>query len=125
METVHAALVVEDQPLIAVELEQLLRDAGLDDIRTFTSCADAEEWLDHHTPRIAVIETRLHDGGCEAIAKALLDRNVPFIVHTVESSPARHVSALRDCTKWIEKPCKPELFLATLEDCLSEPMVAR
>jgi DNA-binding NarL/FixJ family response regulator len=67
-------LLLEDQALIAIYMEELLHEAGFDNISTLSSCAAAAEWLQKNTPGLAVIETRLRDEPCDAIAAVLNQR---------------------------------------------------
>ncbi|MBO3761406.1 hypothetical protein [Ciceribacter sp. L1K22] len=114
MKRTNVALVVEDQPLIALEIEQILKDAGWRDILTFVSAGETENWLARQLPSVAVIEASVQDGHCETIARMLSDHAVPFIVHSVENEGRRLSSPLRNCKAWIEKPGTPEMFVAAL-----------
>jgi DNA-binding response OmpR family regulator len=74
-------LVLEDEPLIAWDLESALTEAGFM-VALARSCLDAEKWLTDHCPDAAVLDLKLGDGECVAVAKSLVERDVPFIVHT-------------------------------------------
>lgn len=116
--TQKTVLVLEDQPLIALEVEDLLNRAGFFNVITFTSCGDAELWLEAHTPDLAVIETRLRDGSSDSVAKCLAGNNVPIIVHSADEAhfdPATELTRLSHI--WINKPCLPENFLTAINEC--------
>lgn len=74
-------LVLEDEPLIAWDLETALSEAGFT-VALARSCFDAEGWLAEHSPDAAILDMKLGDGECVAVAKSLVERNVPFILHT-------------------------------------------
>ena len=74
-------LILEDEPLIAWDLETALSDAGFM-AALARSCFDAERWLTDHSPDAANLDMKLGDGECVAVAKSLVERDVPFIVHT-------------------------------------------
>lgn len=84
--TAHLAgirtLIVEDQMLIALDLEQILEDAGLEVLATVTSSAEALAYLERNLPDLAVLDVNLGDGNSEPIAHALRARNIPFIFAT-------------------------------------------
>lgn len=76
------ALIVEDQMLIALDLEQILEEAGLKVIATVTSPAEALATLDRELPDVAILDVNLGDGNSEPIGHALRQRGVPFIFAT-------------------------------------------
>ena len=114
-------LVLEDQALIAIYVEELLHQAGFRTVNTLSSCSAAAEWLQSHTPGLAIIETRLRDGQCDAVAQMLESRGVPYLVHTAGSGrdDPSHGSLQQTCA-WLPKPCDPDDFLAAVRHCLSE-----
>ena len=73
-------LIAEAQAIIAMDLEQSLRDSGYESIAMATSCAEAEAELARQMPNIAVLDVDLLDGVCLRLAMALRERSVPFIV---------------------------------------------
>jgi DNA-binding response OmpR family regulator len=111
-------LVLEDQPLIALEVEELLNSAGFPDVITYSSCAQATEWLAENTPTLAVIETRLRDGFTIEVAQTLASRNVPIIVHSADDMQVLSDSELQwKSRSWINKPSWPDVFLKAVMDC--------
>jgi DNA-binding response OmpR family regulator len=114
----NTVLVLEDQPLIALEVEELLNKAGFSEAITCISCADAKQWLETHTPYFAILETRLPDGPSDEISQILASRNVPIIVHSADVADIDQVAALTEASRfWINKPCQPDLFLQAVRDC--------
>jgi DNA-binding NtrC family response regulator len=111
-------LVLEDQALIALYMEELLRQAGFRHIATYSSCRDAMRWLEEGNPEFAVLETRLRDGGSEKIAETLSERGIPFVIHSVESETPDGHPEMEMRHRWIEKPCCPEDFIQAVNDCL-------
>ncbi|SEQ02670.1 Bacteriophytochrome (light-regulated signal transduction histidine kinase) [Devosia sp. YR412] len=76
------ALIVEDQMLIALDLEQILEDAGLSVVATVTSPPEALAYLAKDLPDVAILDINLGDGNSESIAQALQARSVPFMFAT-------------------------------------------
>lgn len=104
-------LVLEDQPLIALEVEELVNKACFSEAITCISCADAKQWLETQTPYFAILETRLRDGPSDEILQILASRNVPIIVHSADVADIDQVAVLTQASRfWINKPCQPELF---------------
>ncbi len=66
-------LVLEDEAIIALDIEGILTDAGLDVAATLSSCAGAVEWLTANRPDVAILDIDLQDGSCEHVAQRLLD----------------------------------------------------
>ncbi|TPI36812.1 response regulator [Mesorhizobium sp. B3-1-9] len=75
------ALVLEDEMLIVLDVETHLAEAGFA-VVVARSCEEANRFLSGHTPNLAIVDVELADGSCHAVAGTLLERNVPFIVHS-------------------------------------------
>ena len=74
------ALIVEDQMLIALELEQILEDAGLNVVATLTSPRESIAYLsENDLPDVAILDVNLGDDTSEQIAEFLMRRQVPFM----------------------------------------------
>ena len=111
-------LILEDQPLIAMDIEMTVRGLGLS--VCFTSSEQAASWLEDHVPSLAILDVQLKDGPCTDIARSLRDRKIPFIVYS--GSRVDDVDAIFRCGAWINKPCDPKLLLRAANNALaSEP----
>lgn len=75
-------LLVEDQSLIAMDLEDTLRQLGAREVRAFPSVAEAIHCLAEFTPHIAVLDFNLGTETSEAVAERLEARQAPFIFAT-------------------------------------------
>ncbi|MGV1848176.1 MULTISPECIES: response regulator [unclassified Rhizobium] len=108
-------LLLEDEEIIAMDVERTLLDAQAGEVVCLTSCSDALQWLAERTPDVAVIDIFLRDGECCKAAEILTQRRVPFVVHSARrrvSSP-HHLVFLRGT--WLSKPVRPaELTQAVL-----------
>jgi DNA-binding response OmpR family regulator len=105
------ALLLEDELLIAVDVEMALNQAGFS-VVTFSKCSGAEKWLRRHSPRVAVIDVSLLDGSCETAASTLLERNIPVLVHTARRQQAGDVAPVFSAGMWLEKPADVEQIAA-------------
>lgn len=101
-------IVIEDEPLIAMDLEQTLQNAGFR-VETFVSCADAMTWLANYSPTAAVLDIRLRDGSCADVAKLLEDRGIPFLVSS--GSEKADVDPIFFRGEWMSKPCDPDALV--------------
>ncbi|KQS87788.1 MULTISPECIES: HWE histidine kinase domain-containing protein [unclassified Rhizobium] len=75
-------LLVEDQMLIALDVESMLADHGISDVITSASAADALARLADFTPDVAILDVNLGDGTSLIVARELTIRGVPFLFAT-------------------------------------------
>ncbi|MCY0093162.1 response regulator [Hoeflea ulvae] len=116
-------LILEDQPLIALDLEQQLAAAGFDNLTLLTSGAQAEAWLGLHRPDAAIIDIALCDGDCTDVARTLLVRTIPFIVHS--GSPGDGADPVFGHGRWVGKPARPGYLVTELQIALAASCAAR
>jgi CheY-like chemotaxis protein len=90
-------LIVEDEPLIAMMLEDFLDALGHQVAASCDNVADALAQVAEGGFDIAILDVRLRDGEQSwPVADALADAGKPFILATgghVEPPPARHAGA--------------------------------
>lgn len=75
-------LLVEDEPVIALDHACQLSDAGAEIVGPFPSVMDALSELDHTEVDVAVIDYVLRDQTSVPLQEELTRRDVPFIVVT-------------------------------------------
>ena len=97
-----SALLLEDEPLIALDLEATLQEAGFE-VSSLGSAKEAAGYLEIHTPSVVILDIRLTDGSCSHIAEMLVARNIPFIVHTGEPE-TDHRDTIFGKGTWLSKP---------------------
>lgn len=78
----RSVLIVEDQLLIAMDLQMIVEGAGMRVLDTVTSPHEALDFLKSRTPDIAVLDINLGDSTSEAIAMELRNRGAPFLFAT-------------------------------------------
>ena len=92
-----AILIVEDEPLIAMMLEDFLETLGHAVAASCDNVADALGHVESASFDVAILDVRLKDGEqIWPVADALADAGKPFILATgghVEPPPARHAGA--------------------------------
>jgi DNA-binding response OmpR family regulator len=114
--TQPCCLIAEDQAVIAMWLEDSLEEAGLAVAGPFNSCQAALDWIETHTPAVAILDVQLRDGPCTELARTLADRGVPVLIY---SGVDRHsVPAELDGLPWIEKPASYSDLLAAVRQAV-------
>jgi DNA-binding response OmpR family regulator len=106
-------LLLEDEPLIALDMEETLREAGFGIIVTFDTAKHALAWLAESAPAFAIADPRLKDGFCVEVVALLLERSIPFIVYSGDAD-IRQEEGFRQGI-WLAKPASPEEVNAALD----------
>lgn len=99
------ALLLEDEPLIAMDLEHMLEEAGFA-VRTVTTCEAARAWLETCQPGLAIVDIDLRNGPPAFIVERLVRDDIPFIVHS-DDHPNQHADTPFAQGIWIRKPAEP------------------
>jgi DNA-binding response OmpR family regulator len=106
-------LVAEDEAIIAIELADSLNAAGFNVAGPFATCADAENWLKTGEPDAAILDNRLKDGPCDALASDLSRRGVPIIMFSGHDERLAPSSAPWKAS-WVTKPVAFPILLDAL-----------
>ena len=97
MSSERSILIVEDEPLIAMMLEDFLDSLGHKVVGTCDTVEDALLHVERGGFDVAIIDVQLRDGKTIwPVADALSEQDIPFIVATgghVEPPPAAHADA--------------------------------
>jgi DNA-binding response OmpR family regulator len=99
----RSILVVEDEPLIALDLAEHFEGAGAK-VLSAAKAADALELAERPGLRAAVLDYALADGDCRPIAVRLQLRQVPFLIYTGYN----HVREMWPDVPVIPKPADPQ-----------------
>jgi len=110
-------LLLEDEALIALNLQDELQDAGYEVAGPFTACAAALEWLQTVTPAMAILDAALTDGSCREIALELTRREVPFLIYSGHHEDCEFLAEFHHIT-WIEKPVPSEVLVRACRQLL-------
>ena len=93
----RSILIVEDEPLIAMMLEDFLESLGHNVVATCESVEDALEKVDAGGFEVAIIDVQLKDGKqVWPVADRLIETGKPFVLATgghVEPPPPQHAAA--------------------------------
>jgi DNA-binding response OmpR family regulator len=82
-----AVLIVEDEPLIALDLHAALSAAGAG-IMAATDAEEALRLIRRNDVTVAVLDIGLGERDCTAVWHALLHHSIPFLFHTGQSRGA-------------------------------------
>lgn len=81
-EGIRSVLVLEDEAMVALMMEDLLRGMGVKDVHVCSDTASALRLLHDMPIDCAVLDLRVRDGSSLPVADALLARDIPFVFST-------------------------------------------
>jgi light-regulated signal transduction histidine kinase (bacteriophytochrome)/CheY-like chemotaxis protein len=113
-------LLVEDQMLIAMDVENMLEDNGVTGIETATSSAMALEKLKTFTPDVAILDINLGADTSIAVAHELSRREIPFMFATGYADGIMVPQELSSAPI-IRKPYDEEALMSTIGVLLGSP----
>lgn len=118
-------LIIEDEPLIAMDIENLVGEIGHEVVGVATTRREATELASRTSPGLVLADVQLADGssGIDAVNDILKSLNVPVIFIT--AYPERLLTGERaEPTFLVTKPFKPEMVKAIISQALFFDMCA-
>jgi DNA-binding response OmpR family regulator len=112
-----AILLVEDELLVGMEIESVLREAGAQDVMLCGSVATALAHADRDGFDMAILDVRLRDGVVTPVARRLTERDIPFLFYTGQTR-ADPILAEWPGSTVITKPAREKTILHAVEDLL-------
>ena len=111
-------LVVEDDPLLLLDLESVLSDAGATVVGLCQTLTEALACADESDFSVAVLDFRLGSETVSPVARRLENRGVPFILYTAQAGQEPSMA------EWshraiIEKPSPPKVLLSAIRKALA------
>lgn len=110
-------LLVEDEALIAIEIAQILKDAGFEVVGPATSVLQALALMKRRPCDAAVLDVNLGGETAEPIAELLLEGGTPFL--TVSSYGMAQRPAAFAAAPHLDKPLRAEELIRKLSHCLA------
>jgi CheY-like chemotaxis protein len=104
--TPHSVLIAEDEGLVSLMLEDMVRDLGARSVDVFAGVAEAIEAAASTHYDFAILDVILRDGTSSGVADLLDERGVPFLFASAVGADAldeRHRSR-----RLISKPFEEE-----------------
>ena len=112
-------LIIEDEPLIALDIQDAFEDAGAQTIVTRT-LASALLAVENPALSAAIVDHALGDGDSSEICHRLRGRNVPFVTY---SGFANLDGACAEA-EHVNKPASPSVLVATVTGLLASRPIA-
>jgi DNA-binding response OmpR family regulator len=106
-------MVVEDEPLLAMQMESVLAEAGVTVMGPAASIAEAIELVKQQPPDLAVLDINLGGEKVFPVADVLAAADTPFIFlsgHSRDVVPERYAGV-----PFLQKPCEPEALLQAID----------
>jgi len=107
-------LIVEDEPLIALEIAQAFHDVGAR-VTTTTTLKQAVTLVEHDGLAAAILDHALGDGDSTTLCERLKERNIPFVIY----SGLDKVSGACAEGVLLGKPASADVLIATVEGLLA------
>ena len=108
-------LIVEDNLYLALDLSSAVEELDGRVIGPASTIAEALTLLDRHHVTAAIVDCHLPDGHAAALAQKLVERRVPFVIHTATRLPDT-ISQLHPDVPVLIKPVQPKALLTCLLD---------
>lgn len=117
----RSVLLLEDEPIIAMDVEYWLRDAGFEVAGSFCSYVNALDWLksEEANADIAVLDIVVRDRDCLSVAQILQERGIPFIVDAAGTNDPDFHNPVFAKSKWLSKPSDLVDVVTTLKTLLT------
>lgn len=112
-------LVIEDEPVIALHISEIVREAGHEVVGIATRKSEAVALAAEHKPGLVLADIQLDDGstGIEAAQEILQSLDVPVIF--VTAFPERLLTGERmEPTYLVSKPFEPQTLVVTIAQAL-------
>ncbi|MBR0711361.1 MULTISPECIES: response regulator [Bradyrhizobium] len=107
-------LIVEDDPIIAIDFEDRLVGFGVTSVRTVGSVTQALEAIAKRAPDFALLDVELIRETSFAIAERLAALKIPFVFVTGYGADARIPPELAGQPR-LQKPCSSDALEAALQ----------
>ena len=105
-------LIIEDEPIIALDLQDSLVEAGFDVVGIAGRLAVALTLIDETAFEVAIVDANLAGESASPAAAVLVARHIPFVVlsgYSFEQQQEAFAGAI-----FIQKPCRTNLLIETL-----------
>jgi FixJ family two-component response regulator len=110
-------IVIEDDFIIATELQAILLSGGADKVNLYRSVKEALTAADDGCVAVAILDIRLGRESVAPVARRLSDQGIPFVFYTgqPDSDP---ILAEWPESKVLAKPAAPQTIIIALSQAL-------
>jgi len=120
----YRILIVEDEPLVAMELKETLEDAGFEVPATVDSADLVLQAVRQHEPALILMDVRLRSflDGIDVVSRVRLLSEIPVVYLTAYSTPdvVRRAEGTRPAA-FLIKPVDGPLLVHTIHRILNPP----
>lgn len=110
-------LIVEDEMLLAMDLEYVIRGWGADVLGPVPTIDKAQALLSDYRPDAVTLDMNLSGVSSLPLARELVERDIPFVVVSGYSEADPTAEAMR-AARFVKKPYNEKDLLKALEDVL-------
>lgn len=110
-------LIVEDEMLLALDLQLFLEDHGYEILGPAPNAKRALQLLSEHRPDAATLDMNLNGHSSAPVAAALREMNIPYIIISGYSTPPDADAYLREAPR-LTKPITNSALLSELSTML-------
>jgi DNA-binding response OmpR family regulator len=111
--TGRSILIVEDEPLLVMDITQALEESGAE-LTTTNTLRHALLLVEHDGLSAAILDHSLGDGNSSLLCARLKDRGIPFLIY----SGWERVEGACKGAPHISKPASNQVLLAAVEDLI-------
>ena len=113
-------MILEDEPLVALELQMIVEDMGHKVTSVADNQADAVVQAQHDEPDLIIADIQLRQGSGIAAAETIFrQRTVPLIVVSGNQAPAHPAGSGH--VRFLAKPFRVDVLRRAIEDALTGP----
>jgi PAS domain S-box-containing protein len=117
-QTIRRILVVEDEPLVALEIAHILKKAGFEVVGPTRDVAGTLSLLEQSGCDAAALDINLGRETSEPVARELIKRNTPFL--TLSGYSDTQQADAFGCAPTLTKPIRPQLLIATIRQFFAD-----
>lgn len=108
-------LIAEDNLYVAIDLSNAIEDMDGRVVGPASTVAEALQLLEKHHVAAAILDCQLGDRDTASLARALAQRDVPFVIHTATPVPST-ICTFHPDVPVLLKPVQPHTVLTCLLD---------
>ena len=112
----QSVMLVEDEPMIALMVADMVEEQGFAVAGIFRANGEALAFLRDHRPYIAIVDFALTDGDAAPVARKLKEVGTPFCV--ISGFNRSVAGPLFEDIVWLDKPFSQDQLCCALRDCL-------
>jgi CheY-like chemotaxis protein len=112
-------LIAEGEPLTALDIAATVRETGGEVLGPAASLGEALDLLEDSRIDGAILDCNLRDGEITLVAEALLDRDVPVVLHTGSEMPPK-LQGHSKVPPLFHKPIASFILARRLAQCILE-----